>query len=49
MHARMQAYDPVGTGCVTLDAFLTSCARAGLTLQPDELDALRCAHACVRV
>jgi hypothetical protein len=26
---------------VTVDAFLTCCARAGLTLKPEELDALR--------
>mmetsp|Transcript_9215 Transcript_9215/g.16201 ORF Transcript_9215/g.16201 Transcript_9215/m.16201 type:complete len:312 (+) Transcript_9215:112-1047(+) len=33
--------DQAGTGCVTLDSFLTACARAGLTLKPEELEALR--------
>lgn len=41
MATTLQALDTGNTGCVTLDAFLTACARAGLTLRPDELDALR--------
>ncbi len=34
----VQSLDTAGTGCVTLDAFLTACARAGLTLKPEELE-----------
>lgn len=34
----LQNLDQARTGCVTLDAFLTACARAGLTLKPEELE-----------
>eukprot|EP00197_Chlamydomonas_leiostraca_P013832 CAMPEP_0202868412 /NCGR_PEP_ID=MMETSP1391-20130828/10866_1 /ASSEMBLY_ACC=CAM_ASM_000867 /TAXON_ID=1034604 /ORGANISM="Chlamydomonas leiostraca, Strain SAG 11-49" /LENGTH=307 /DNA_ID=CAMNT_0049548585 /DNA_START=147 /DNA_END=1070 /DNA_ORIENTATION=- len=37
----LRSYDPAGTGCVTVDAFLTAAARAGVTVQPEELDVLR--------
>ncbi|KAF5841404.1 hypothetical protein DUNSADRAFT_13067 [Dunaliella salina] len=39
----MKEFDPESTGQVTLEAFLTCCARAGVSMPPDELDALRVA------
>lgn len=37
-------FDQTRTGCVTLDAFLTACARAGLTIKPGEASSRVAAH-----
>ncbi|KAL6757028.1 hypothetical protein V8C86DRAFT_2634562 [Haematococcus lacustris] len=44
----LMGYDPQHTGCVTLDAFLTACAKAEITIKPDELDVLRTSGALRR-